>query len=427
MSELEAERLTEREHEVAQLIAKGLTNAEIAERLGISFGTAKWHVSQVLAKTGADGRSDVASSLRAVALKPSRARRFWSLGMLLKPIGLAATVIPVAAIAAATVLVLTTRGSADEPAVAVATEATALPAQAPATQPPPVATRAAQAHTCDWQLAQSNLNGGPIDHSGCDFSGVNFGERGMMWNQAILAGANLSDAVISGTFAQADFSDANLRGARFVQSVFGRTDFSGADLTGADFTNSILGDGDFAGATCPDGSLADAHGRTCLGTPGLRNLPTTRSFAAGTAMVGSLAPDFRLQLADSARDVSLATFSGKPLVLVWTSSWCFTESRCKTVFDATIEAAQRHPDVAFLALSLDDTPSEALADAAARGFPFPIAVDVDMAAAAAYHVIGAGLYVVIDSDGRIARSMEAVGQPPGLDATLTALGSVPAN
>jgi DNA-binding NarL/FixJ family response regulator len=42
--------LTSREHEVLLLIASGLTNAEIGERLGVTVGTVKSHVNALLAK-----------------------------------------------------------------------------------------------------------------------------------------------------------------------------------------------------------------------------------------------------------------------------------------------------------------------------------------------------------------------------------------
>ncbi len=52
-----AARLTEREAEVLRLMATGLTNAEIADRLRVGPATAKSHVAAVLAKTGARDRT----------------------------------------------------------------------------------------------------------------------------------------------------------------------------------------------------------------------------------------------------------------------------------------------------------------------------------------------------------------------------------
>jgi DNA-binding CsgD family transcriptional regulator len=52
------EPLTARELEVFEMLGKGLTNRRIGELLGISTNTAKYHVSQILAKTGATTRAE---------------------------------------------------------------------------------------------------------------------------------------------------------------------------------------------------------------------------------------------------------------------------------------------------------------------------------------------------------------------------------
>ena len=48
--------LTLREEEVLKLMSEGLRNKEIAARLGVTERTATFHVGNVLAKLGADGR-----------------------------------------------------------------------------------------------------------------------------------------------------------------------------------------------------------------------------------------------------------------------------------------------------------------------------------------------------------------------------------
>lgn len=53
-------KLTEREIEILRLIAKGLSNADIADRLFLSEGTVRNHVSAILAKLGVSDRTQAA-------------------------------------------------------------------------------------------------------------------------------------------------------------------------------------------------------------------------------------------------------------------------------------------------------------------------------------------------------------------------------
>jgi DNA-binding NarL/FixJ family response regulator len=52
--------LSEREREVLRLVARGMTNKEIAQLLVISVATARNHVSHILEKLGMRGRSELA-------------------------------------------------------------------------------------------------------------------------------------------------------------------------------------------------------------------------------------------------------------------------------------------------------------------------------------------------------------------------------
>ena len=70
--------LSPRERDVIDLMAKGLTNGEIADRLDISFATAKNHVSAVIGKLGVDTREEAVRLWRQeqrVGARFSRATR----------------------------------------------------------------------------------------------------------------------------------------------------------------------------------------------------------------------------------------------------------------------------------------------------------------------------------------------------------------
>ncbi|HBW48557.1 MAG TPA: DNA-binding response regulator, partial [Herpetosiphon sp.] len=64
-------QLSEREHEVLQLLAEGLTNRQIAQRLIISEHTVKFHVSALL------GKLDVSSRTEAIRVGAQRGLIIW--------------------------------------------------------------------------------------------------------------------------------------------------------------------------------------------------------------------------------------------------------------------------------------------------------------------------------------------------------------
>lgn len=60
--------LTTREHEVLDLVARGLTNAEVARRLFVSDKTVRNHVSNVFAKLHVSGRAEAVARARDAGL-----------------------------------------------------------------------------------------------------------------------------------------------------------------------------------------------------------------------------------------------------------------------------------------------------------------------------------------------------------------------
>jgi len=58
------EPLSDREHEVLVMLAQGIANKEIADKLHIAEGTVKNHVSNILGKLQAQNRTQAADIAR---------------------------------------------------------------------------------------------------------------------------------------------------------------------------------------------------------------------------------------------------------------------------------------------------------------------------------------------------------------------------
>src|SRR5260370_30370336 len=60
--------LTDRERDVARLIAEGLSNHEIAQELVLTHGTVKWYSGQIYNKLGVNTRPQAIQSLQTLPL-----------------------------------------------------------------------------------------------------------------------------------------------------------------------------------------------------------------------------------------------------------------------------------------------------------------------------------------------------------------------
>ena len=67
--------LTEREAQIARLVACGLSDKEIAQNLGISFTTVRTHIKRAFDKLGVDNRVKLASRLHGAVLEPAETGR----------------------------------------------------------------------------------------------------------------------------------------------------------------------------------------------------------------------------------------------------------------------------------------------------------------------------------------------------------------
>ncbi|MCC7366221.1 MAG: helix-turn-helix transcriptional regulator [Dehalococcoidia bacterium] len=156
--------LTSRQREVLDLLARGHTNGEIAEALGISLDGAKWHVSELLDRFAVTSRDELVDAWQAERRPVARLGR-WLAGAAaltsltsLKPVAAASAVVAVvgvAGVAVGTVAIATraaTEGPGDATPSAIAWQlTTATPQVSPSSVPPlPHATLPAAPAGATW-------------------------------------------------------------------------------------------------------------------------------------------------------------------------------------------------------------------------------------------------------------------------------------
>jgi DNA-binding CsgD family transcriptional regulator len=105
------DQLTPREREVFELLRVGLTNEEIANRLGITLDGAKYHVSSILSKLGVSSRDEaIMASLRA-----ARPQRLHGAGFVLRLAAIGAAAVCLASVAFLAFGVLRTDDDTESP------------------------------------------------------------------------------------------------------------------------------------------------------------------------------------------------------------------------------------------------------------------------------------------------------------------------
>jgi DNA-binding CsgD family transcriptional regulator len=128
--------LTPRQREVIELLAKGHTNGEIAERLGITLPGAKWHVRELMDRVGVESRDELAEwweRERSVGVRASRALRSLWAGLGLARIAAGAAVVAVGLVGTGVLIDFGGRGSPTPAAI----QATATPSATPTRTPVP--------------------------------------------------------------------------------------------------------------------------------------------------------------------------------------------------------------------------------------------------------------------------------------------------
>jgi len=128
--------------------------------------------------------------------------------------------------------------------------------------------------------------------------------------------------------------------------------------------------------------------------------PATQGSTALVGASGISAPPFSLpSLQDPHRNISLASFRGRPVVMNFWASWCVP---CRTEMPV-LEAAYKseHGRVDFIGIDSNDTPTDAIAFLAQVHVTYPTVSDPTESVATKYLLYGLPTTVFISPTGKI--------------------------
>lgn len=129
--------------------------------------------------------------------------------------------------------------------------------------------------------------------------------------------------------------------------------------------------------------------------------PTAGSIALNKVSEGGMLALVDLKNAEG-DDVSTESLIGRPLVI---NFWFTTCEPCRREFPVLVDAAERHRDVRFIGVNLNDSADTAMAFAASYGATFEMLFDRDGRLTSAMGVATAPVTLLVDSGGLVRRQL----------------------
>ncbi len=144
---------------------------------------------------------------------------------------------------------------------------------------------------------------------------------------------------------------------------------------------------------------------------------TTVAAGAGSAEVGSVAPDFALPPIAKGEIIRLSRYRGRPVVVNYWASWCHP---CRKEFPLLKMARARYRDdgLEVIGVSYRDIASDARAFAESQRATWPLARDPDGTVAAVYGVRAVPQTFFIAPDGTIVSHVFGITSAADLDAEI---------